>query len=61
MRVSNTIPTTPSSVPRIGNRRYFPVRLMMRPLMMEVSNSPPIRGISCKPACVGVASFTTCK
>lgn len=44
MRVSNAIPTTPSSVPRIGNRRYFPVRLMMRPLMMEVSNSPPIRG-----------------
>ncbi len=44
MRVSNIIPTTPSSVPRIGNRRYFPVRLMMRPLMMEVSNSPPIRG-----------------
>ena len=61
MRVSSTIPTIPDSVPRIGNMRYRPVRLIMRPLTIDVSNSPPINGMSCIPASVGVAAFTTCR
>ena len=50
-----------SPVPAIGKKRYRPMRLMIRPLAIDVTSTPPIIGVNVIPAPVGLTPFTTCR
>jgi len=45
----------------IGNIRYLPILLMMRPVTIDITSTPPIIGSICMPASEGVEYFTTCR
>ena len=58
IRDSIATPTVHSAVPMIGYRRYRPVTLIRRPVMIEARVSPPIIGTTSSPESVADAPVT---
>ena len=55
------MPTVITAVPTTGNGLYRPYLRISRPLTIEVTSSPAIIGVSCKPDDVGLRPFTICR
>ena len=60
-RVNSSMPTTSTTEPATGNHLYRPIRLIARPVTIEVTMMPAIIGSISRPLRVGEAPLTICR